>query len=157
MSGKRTITLEDGKTITIGSKRTRDFSDKQNESTRYIENLHNDGFSNDKTMLLGDEPITGGPLAWLIEKKGERIGRTHRLADGITSIGRDANNHIVLNDQSISAQHAKIRVEEGKYVLYDLVSENGTEVNNEKIVYKEINENDEVKIGDTILVFKKID
>lgn len=157
MSGERTITLENGKTITIGNKRTQMKSGNPAGATKMMDDFQDSSYSSDKTMLLGDEKVAGGPLAWLIEKKGQRVGRTHRLYDGITTVGREANNNIVLSDPGVSAQHAKIRIEDGKYMLYDLVSENGTEVNGEKIVYKEIKENDEVAIGDTVLVFKKID
>ena len=157
MSGYKTITLEDGRTITIKNKRLQNGAANPENATRIVEDFDNSGLTTDKTILLGDEPIAGGPLAWLIEKKGSRVGRTHRLADGITAIGRDADNQIVLSDQGISSHHAKIRIEDGKYILYDLVSENGTEVNGESIVFKEIKENDEIKLGDTVLVFKKID
>lgn len=157
MGKPKTIKLEDGRTVTINDKR-RNIGDKdgQEDATK-VQGYNQLGEPyEDKTVVLGEEPALDGPLAWLIEKKGERVGMTHRLKNNITSIGRDANNDISLSDESISAQHAKIRIEDGKFMLYDLVSENGTQVNSETIIYKEIQENDEVKIGETVLVFKKV-
>jgi len=95
-------------------------------------------------------------LAWLIEKEGRRPGTVYQLNEGITSIGRREDNDIVLDDPAVSREHAKIRIEEGKFVLYDLVSENGTFVNGERIANKEIVDNDEIIIGETVLVFRKI-
>lgn len=158
MFGKKTITLEDGRTITIRGARDGNASDasKSEAPTRFAEDLQSPQTQTDKTIFLGEDPTPDQPLAWLIEKKGLRVGSTYRLKKDVTSIGRDASNDISLSDEAISAQHAKIRIEEEKYVIYDLVSENGTQVNGEKIVYKEIKENDEIQIGETVLVFKNI-
>ena len=158
MFGRKTITLEDGRTITIRNAREdkRTNTNGEEESTRLAQELQSPPDQVDKTILLGEDSSSDEPLAWLIEKKGLRVGSTYRLKRNITCIGRDASNDISLSDEAISGQHAKIRIEEEKYVLYDLVSENGTEVNGEKIVYKEIKENDEIKMGETVLVFKKI-
>lgn len=159
MAGRRTITLEDGRTVTIkdGRKSSDLLNNQDNVKTMVQEDFQFTGQSTDKTMVLGEEPKLDAPLAWLIEKRGPRIGMTHRLTGVITSIGRDASNNISLSDESVSAYHAKIRIEDNKYVLYDLVSENGTELNGEKIVYKEVKENDEIKLGEIALIFKKID
>lgn len=158
MFGKKTITLEDGKTITIRSARDEGGMgySKGDAPTRLAEDLAQSQVQTDKTVYLGEDPSPDQPLAWLIEKKGLRVGSTYRLNKDITSIGRDAGNDISLSDEAVSAHHAKLRIEEDKYVIYDLVSENGTEVNGEKVVYKEIKENDEIKLGETVLVFKKI-
>jgi len=158
MFGKKTITLEDGRTVTIRSARTENKANLTDteEPTRIASELQTPHDQADKTLYLGEDPSPEDPLAWLIEKKGLRVGSTYRLRRNITSIGREASNDISLSDETVSGQHAKIRIEEDKFVLYDLVSENGTEVNGEKVVYKEIKESDEIKLGETILVFKRI-
>jgi hypothetical protein len=112
----------------------------------------NDG---NETMMLGREEVTG-PLAWLIVSKGNRTGTTYRLQSKITSIGRNGENDIVVSDEAVSSIHAKIRIEGEKYMIYDLVTSNGTKVNGEKVMGMEIVENDRVQIGETELVFKKI-
>lgn len=97
-------------------------------------------------------------MAYLIVKKGARRGDVYRLKKGITSIGRLENlNDITIWDESITEQHAKIRIEDNKYMLYDLVTTNGTKVNGEAVNSVEIKENDEIQIGETILVFKRVE
>ena len=110
----------------------------------------------DETVILTPEKEPS-ILAWLIEKEGERPGATYRLNDDVTSIGRLTESDIALDDRSVSREHAKIRVEEEKFMLYDLVSENGTLVNGERVANREIVENDEIKLGTTVLVLKTLE
>jgi hypothetical protein len=52
----------------------------------------------------------------------------------ILSIGRDVNNNIVLNDNFVSRQHAHLLLQDnGKIIIKDLGSSNGTFVNGNKI------------------------
>jgi len=95
-------------------------------------------------------------LAWLIVKDGKRVGKEFRLQPDITSIGQDAANDIVIDDEAISRQHAKVRKEDEEFVIYDLVSTNGTKVNDENITKHQLKDGDEVTLGTTKLVFKKI-
>ncbi|MBI2889914.1 MAG: FHA domain-containing protein [Nitrospirae bacterium] len=51
-----------------------------------------------------------------------------------TTIGRDGENEIQLIDERVSKQHAQILLEEdGRFVLFDLSSRNGTYVKGERI------------------------
>jgi len=98
-------------------------------------------------------------LAWLMMKEGNRIGQVFALDPGGTEIGRDSANHIVLDDSKVSAFHAKIKVEEGKQLMvWDLASANGTFVNGERVTAPvAIKENDEIKVGTTVLVLKTLE
>ena len=49
------------------------------------------------------------------------------------TIGREEGNPIQLNDERISRFHLKIQEDEGKLVLTDLESTNGTKVNGEPV------------------------
>lgn len=40
--------------------------------------------------------------------------------------GKAENSHIKLNNQSISAYHAQIKFEEGKFIMYDCNTRTGT-------------------------------
>lgn len=110
------------------------------------------------TMILNQ--INAMPaLGWLVIVSKETKGTVFTLAQGDNEIGRevDEDNAILIKeDMSVSKRHALIRVEENKFTLYDLASINGTFLNNEKISVKELNDEDEVKIGETEFVFKKI-
>lgn len=77
-------------------------------------------------------PAIGGgdPMAVVIEKTKDNAFR-----DRIT-IGRTANNDIVLDDSSVSRFHAWIEVQEGAYVVVDAGSRNGSVVGGRKISAK---------------------
>ena len=78
----------------------------------------------DATVILSStrRGVTG-PLAYLVERSGVRAGKIH-LLKGETTIGRSADNVVTLGDESVSKHHARIRVEDGKYVFVDLASTN---------------------------------
>ncbi len=71
-------------------------------------------------------------------------------------IGRDASNHIVLNDKLVSRQHAKLTVSEtGQIIIKDLGSSNGTFVNGNRITESVIKSGDIVKCGSVFLEWGK--
>ncbi len=73
-----------------------------------------------------------------------RDGKTYRpmanasravaIAQQAITIGREATSDIVLNHPMVSRKHAKIVFENGKHVLYDLGSANGTYVNGQRVI-----------------------
>jgi pSer/pThr/pTyr-binding forkhead associated (FHA) protein len=97
-------------------------------------------------------------LAYLIEREGEAVGRVHQLDDDFTDIGRDPRNHIVLTDVKISGFHARVeRGPDGGFVLQDRNSTNGTWHNSEPVSGpRRLEENDEVRMGSTVLVLKVV-
>jgi pSer/pThr/pTyr-binding forkhead associated (FHA) protein len=111
-----------------------------------------------KTEIIHKPPAV---MAWLAIKKGPRAGHLYRLAPDITAIGRDSHNDIIVDDASVSRQHAKVKLEpEGEqkqFYIYDLATANGTFVNGEQVVKEALYDGDEVEIGRAMLVFKQID
>ncbi|MCA9868333.1 MAG: FHA domain-containing protein [Anaerolineales bacterium] len=113
-----------------------------------------------KTEVLNRaEPIA---TAWLVIKEGPRTGHSFRLLE-TTSIGRDANNDIIIDDTSLSGQHAKVKFEGGNhYVIYDLASTNGmfsydSEKQDWERTYRyELSDGQQVKLGRTILHFMSL-
>jgi len=107
----------------------------------------------DPTLLLRAEPTH---LAWLIARSGPRAGKEFRLRD-VTDIGRDgARNDIVIDDGALSRQHAKVRLQDGQFVLYDLASANGTFVNGEEIQKRVLTQGDTIKVGESVFVFMEV-
>jgi hypothetical protein len=107
--------------------------------------------------------VKGHPLAWLIRREGPRAGQMFRLQAGETMIGRDAQSDIILDDEAVSRWHGKVKHEdveenskERAFFLYDMASENGTWVNGTRIYRQMLKDGDEVTIGQTVLVFKKL-
>ncbi len=95
-------------------------------------------------------------MAWFVVPSGPRAGKEYRLGE-ITNIGRDAmQNDIDIDDSAISRQHARVKLEGGQFVLYDLASANGTFVNDELIQKRLLVNGDRIKIGETDIVFMQV-
>jgi FHA domain/von Willebrand factor type A domain len=71
------------------------------------------------------------PEAALIEL---RTGKPFRIAKTVVQIGRKADNDLVIAEQTVSGQHARIRYRKGKFYLEDLQSANETKVNGQKVI-----------------------
>ncbi len=71
-------------------------------------------------------------------------------------IGRSNNCDIVINDATVSSEHLEIfQDDEGNVFITDLESSNGTFVNGERIIgSSKINQNDIVKIGNSVLPWR---
>jgi diguanylate cyclase (GGDEF)-like protein len=83
------------------------------------------------------------------------LGRRHVLDQEVVTIGRDRENDIVLDSDSVSRRHARIEHRDGRIYLTDLDSTNGTYVNddNEPVRDAQLRRGDQVKIGDTIFKY----
>ncbi len=73
--------------------------------------------------------------------------RTYPLAGGSISIGRHPTNAVVLDHASVSIHHAEVFVKNGKTVLRDLKSSNGTKVNSKRVSEVTLKEGDEIRFG----------
>ncbi|MFZ5440535.1 MAG: FHA domain-containing protein, partial [Myxococcota bacterium] len=68
------------------------------------------------------------------------------------TIGRLAGNDIVLNKGNVSKYHSKIVLKDGKYIVVDLKSTNGTFVNGKKITGPlVVRPSDKIYVGDYII------
>ena len=75
------------------------------------------------------------------------------LEKKITRLGRQLDNDIVFNEEFLSRFHAEIRVEDGKYVLYDNESTSGTLVNSKKIDRCMLNSGDLISMASIQIMF----
>jgi pSer/pThr/pTyr-binding forkhead associated (FHA) protein len=71
----------------------------------------------------------------------------------VTRIGRQLDNDIVLHEEYVSRFHAEVRLEDGKYVLYDLESTGGTFVNSWKIDRCVLNSGDLISFPNVQIMF----
>src|SRR3982751_3175762 len=74
-------------------------------------------------------------------------GVTHELVDEAITIGRGADNTIVVNDPSISTHHAQLLLEGDTYRLKDLDSTNGTRVNGKPVTESVLRVDDRIRFG----------
>jgi hypothetical protein len=103
----------------------------------------------DKTVLLTDTPV-------LAVTRGERKGEVFPLSgESSISIGRARANDVVLDDPSVSSQHCRIRPEAGGFVVHDMKSTNGTQVNGRSIDHHRLAEGDVIQVGETSLQYRR--
>lgn len=88
----------------------------------------------------------------LIIRSGSSSGNRYQLGAGISLIGRK-NANLILNDETVSRQHARIYFENGNYIIEDMGSTNGTFLNGNKISRSELKINDKIRIGSVELTF----
>ncbi len=87
----------------------------------------------------------------IIQEKG---GEQRRLVfdKAEITIGRVQGNDIVLPKGNVSKRHARIVLKDGKFIIVDLKSTNGTYVNGRKITSPlVVKESDKIYIGDFIM------
>jgi pSer/pThr/pTyr-binding forkhead associated (FHA) protein len=78
---------------------------------------------------------------------GPRVGERMPLR-AVSSVGRDAGNDIVLNDEAASAKHAIVSFADGEWWLEDAGSTNGTVLNGSRIWDRErFHYGDEIAVG----------
>ena len=95
--------------------------------------------------------------AWLVSRLPGRAGRQFPLQAARNTIGRDGSRcQVVLDDSTVSSEHAAIVFEQGRFVLYDLASTNGTYLNDQRIQRQMLYDGDEIRLGNRVLVFKKV-
>lgn len=69
------------------------------------------------------------------------------------TLGRHPNNTVQVLDRIVSKEHCHIDLVDGRYVLRDLGSLNGSFVNGERIGERVLNPGDEITLGSTRLIF----
>jgi pSer/pThr/pTyr-binding forkhead associated (FHA) protein len=126
------------------------------------------------TSTLTSKATTPNLLPYLLELKphivikGLEVGVTQPFGETRVTIGRRADNHLMLDEDNISRQHLCIeRRDDERYYAVDMGSSNGTFLNDERIQTAPLKDGDVLRFGDyaltvrlrgqdCILSFKKI-
>src|SRR3954468_9445487 len=103
---------------------------------------------------LSDEHDLGleGP-ALVVRAGGGRAGESFRPAGPRTRIGRSPDCEIFLDDVTVSRNHAVLIERDGKYVVEDQGSLNGTFVNRRRLESAPLEEGDELQVGKYRMTF----
>ncbi len=80
-------------------------------------------------------------------------GKKHDLLQEESFIGRNPQNHIVVDDSSVSGRHCSILREDRKYTLVDLGSTNGTRLNGESVIKARLRPKDIIQVGGIEFMF----
>jgi hypothetical protein len=71
----------------------------------------------------------------------------------IINLGRQRDNHIILDDVRVSRHHAQMRVRFGKYIIFDLGSSGGTTVNGRPIKEAALQSGDVVGLAGATFIY----
>jgi pSer/pThr/pTyr-binding forkhead associated (FHA) protein len=93
-------------------------------------------------------------MAKLCLKFGESILKEVPLSQSATTIGRLPDNTLQIDNLAVSGHHARIYFNDGRYVVEDLGSLNGTYVNNKRVGQATLIHGDQVLIGKHVVEFK---
>ncbi|MCA9868335.1 MAG: FHA domain-containing protein [Anaerolineales bacterium] len=107
------------------------------------------------TQPVSQEPP---PQAWLVVRSGPRVGAQFGLGMSRPNvIGRDPNKaDIIIDEDSVSREHARVRYENGQFVIYDMASTSGTYVNGSVVQRQMLYDDDRINLGRIELVYKKV-
>ncbi len=94
-------------------------------------------------------------MARLVIAPGSPATRVHRLSGDVTTIGRNADNAVALDDPAASRFHATVSRRDGVYLLRDLNSSAGTHLEGRgRVEEAELQHGDRIRVGDTELLFE---
>ena len=92
-------------------------------------------------------------MGWLVLNHDGTDLLVHKLLGEVITIGRVPLNHVVIDNPTVSAQHAILARLGDSYRLKDLHSTNGTHVNGVSITDAELNDGDKIRFGSVVAVF----
>ncbi|MEV7283223.1 FHA domain-containing protein [Streptomyces sp. NPDC093252] len=93
----------------------------------------------------------------IVGRTGPFSGQSVVLGGAPLTFGRKSDNGVVIVSQRASRLHAEIVTEDGRHVLYDRDSRNGTFVNDERITRHVLRPNDCIRIGEETFLYEAQD
>ena len=103
----------------------------------------------ERTMILqpGDQNIANAKNLRIDILVGPNQGLRFEVTMNGATIGRKQNNSIVLNEETVSGNHARIIYNNGSFIMEDLASSNGTFINGKQIKQCQLKHGDVFKFG----------
>ena len=104
-----------------------------------------------RQRITQERLVSGGP-ARLIVMEGPQAGQKFKI-DGDVVLGRAIDSTVVLEDPEVSRNHVRItRAQNGAYMIEDLGSRNGTQVNGVPIQKQFLVFGDKIQVGPRVLI-----
>ena len=80
-------------------------------------------------------------------RRHRSLGLLESAAGGRLVLGRSPGCQLVFADDTVSRRHAELRFSDGRWMLRDLGSVNGTWVNGRRVMEAEVAPGDDVQLG----------
>ncbi|MCZ7574817.1 MAG: FHA domain-containing protein [Ardenticatenaceae bacterium] len=81
-------------------------------------------------------------------------GRVVPIDQPFLTLGRNIDNDIIIESDDVSRQHAQIKLRQGRYVLTDLNSANGTRVNGQRVSEHVLHDGDVIQLAGVEIRFQ---
>jgi pSer/pThr/pTyr-binding forkhead associated (FHA) protein len=94
-------------------------------------------------------------MATLVLQCEDRVAYAYAI-DRVVTIGRLADNRIVLDHPSVSSHHACVFTDDDRFIVEDLQSTNGTFVNSRRVSRRTLRNGDVLKIGTRTIMFDQL-
>jgi len=118
--------------------------------TDFLSDLH-DAYPGEARVSGVEDLPSGSPM--LVVKRGPTAGARFVLDQPVTTVGRNADSDIYLDDVTVSRRHGEFRRESPQVRIVDLGSLNGIYVNRKPVPSAVLVNGDEIQIGNFRLVF----
>lgn len=160
--------LQDGDVINLGDYQLTFYStdtgvadeeddhDLEDMATRFV---GSDDLRQAQDMLDSKEPtLSSNMIVKLTAVLGPLKGETYKAWGQELTLGRGLDNNVIIPDDAISTQHARIYVDAGHNYLEDLGSSNGTFVDGARLRGKHLlTHGEKVRIGTSTFQYTQID
>lgn len=94
-------------------------------------------------------------VGWLVSFTYDEYGEDFKIFQGKNKIGSNVGD-IMINDTSVSGEHAIILFRNNEFLIKDSFSTNGTKVNGISVEESKLKDGDELLLGKTLLKFKTV-
>jgi len=101
---------------------------------------------------MGAPPM--GKYGILRVVSGNDQGKQIELNRQLTSIGRGADQMLVIADIAVSRRHIQIHLSPSGYRMQDMGSPNGTMVNGKRVADVQLVDGDQIEVGNSLLRFE---
>jgi len=99
------------------------------------------------------ERAAGAARPHLLVLSGPELGTAVELGNAPLELGRDPDCTVTLTSDGVSRKHARVQLIFALYFVTDLASTNGTFVNDQRVSMAQLNDGDQLRIGDAVLKF----
>ena len=96
------------------------------------------------------------PLYILSLLNNELMSSSWKLSNEEYNIGRSSSNSVILDDVTVSREHAILKVSNNSPYIIDTNSTNGTYLNNELIQECKLKSGDKIQIGKYLLLLTEV-
>jgi pSer/pThr/pTyr-binding forkhead associated (FHA) protein len=123
----------------------------QDDTTISFTPIHVEDEIAEESALPQSELEVGQAL--LVVQRGPNAGSKFLIDKDVTTAGRHPESDIFLDDVTVSRRHAEFHRRDGRFVVKDVGSLNGTYVNRQRVDEVEMANGDELQIGKFKLTF----